>query len=306
MKRFLFLFMLALIAVCCYLGYSGSFNRLYLLARQSLMGDDKPDQESDNGPSSPTVQLKPVAFTSYHKKDIEILNNPEADTEDKVKSWQALSTVYLNPRAQAFEREMVLDPMTNFVNLYILSSRMPDNPAIGRRHIIQRGQTLSGIAKASGTTVEAIKKLNNLTSNTILPNNSLKIMSQKTAVFVSKSGFRLWVTYGGNFLLAMDCGIGKNNSTPVGHFVINVKEVNPKWWKSNNTVIPAGNPDNELGSRWMGFKDNRLANGLGIHEAVNGVGIGEAKSNGCIRLMRPDVEKLYDLIPLGTTVTIVK
>ena len=48
----------------------------------------------------------------------------------------------------------------------------PDRP---ERYIVQKGDTLFSISRLFGTTVEAIKSLNNLSSDLISPGQRLKI-----------------------------------------------------------------------------------------------------------------------------------
>jgi lipoprotein-anchoring transpeptidase ErfK/SrfK len=70
-------------------------------------------------------------------------------------------------------------------------------------------------------------------------------------------------------------------------------------WAKGEKVIPAG-PDNPLGTRWMGIHDT-----VGIHGTNNPASIGYSQSHGCIRMRIPDVEELFDMVSIGTTVTVV-
>jgi len=60
---------------------------------------------------------------------------------------------------------------------------------------------------------------------------------------------------------------------------------------------------NGFGTRWMGL--NVPWGIFGIHGTNKPYSIGSYASHGCIRMFNRDVEKLYPLIPLGTTVKIV-
>jgi D-gamma-glutamyl-meso-diaminopimelic acid endopeptidase CwlS len=51
----------------------------------------------------------------------------------------------------------------------------PTAPATGTPYTIQAGDSLWGIARDNGTTVEAIKQLNGLTSDTIVAGKTLMI-----------------------------------------------------------------------------------------------------------------------------------
>ncbi len=46
-------------------------------------------------------------------------------------------------------------------------------------------------------------------------------------------------------------------------------------------------------------------NGHGIHGTNQPSSIGQATSNGCVRMSNADVEQLFDLVSVGTRVTIV-
>ena len=79
---------------------------------------------------------------------------------------------------------------------------------------------------------------------------------------------------------------------------------NPVWYKTTSSgakeTIPPGDPKNELGTRWIGFKP-----AYGIHGTIDPKSIGKAMSNGCVRMHNEDVEELYDLVVVGTPVKII-
>jgi lipoprotein-anchoring transpeptidase ErfK/SrfK len=95
--------------------------------------------------------------------------------------------------------------------------------------------------------------------------------------------------------------------TPAGLYHVQSKAENPAWhvpdsdWAGDlaGKVIPGGRADNPLKARWLG-----IYNGAGIHgtDAINS--LGSAASHGCIRMAIPDVEELYDKVPLQAPVYI--
>ncbi|MDD2679723.1 MAG: L,D-transpeptidase, partial [Candidatus Omnitrophica bacterium] len=93
---------------------------------------------------------------------------------------------------------------------------------------------------------------------------------------------------------------GKDNSTPVGNFKITSKLINPVWFKTG-AVVPAGSPENILGTRWMGLN----MPSYGIHGTTDPQSLGKPVTQGCVRMANSDVEELYAIIPIGTEVTIV-
>ena len=69
-------------------------------------------------------------------------------------------------------------------------------------------------------------------------------------------------------------------------------------------TIPYGNPENILGTRWMGFKNSPGLTGFGIHGTTRPESIGREESSGCIRMGRSDVEELFGWTPYRTEVIV--
>jgi len=90
--------------------------------------------------------------------------------------------------------------------------------------------------------------------------------------------------------------------TPVGSYKILNKEKDPTWTPgsgfSDKTPVPPG-ADNPLGSRWMEFSPT-----FGIHGTNKDWDIKYPVSGGCIRMHNADVERLYELVDVGTPVMI--
>ncbi|GAE33494.1 L,D-transpeptidase [Halalkalibacter akibai] len=92
------------------------------------------------------------------------------------------------------------------------------------------------------------------------------------------------------------------DETPTGTFSIIVKAKDPYYRKKD---IPGGDPNNPLGTRWIGFNANDTDGRIfGIHGTNRPDSIGQAVTGGCIRLPNEIVEKLFDEIPLGTKIYI--
>lgn len=96
-------------------------------------------------------------------------------------------------------------------------------------------------------------------------------------------------------------GVGKIGSkTPAGFYKIVEKVVNPTWVDPGDTsVVIASGPDNPLGFRWLGIGGN-----YGIHGTNNPSSVGHYVSNGCVRMVEADVEKVFDKVDVGTEVQI--
>lgn len=180
----------------------------------------------------------------------------------------------------------------------ILSNTMvPDKTVM---HEVAVGDTLGKIAKRYNTTVELIKRSNNLKSDIIRVGQKLRIWIGEFNLLADKSQNVLILKDGNEVVKVYDVSTGENNSTPVGVFKITTKLVDPVWF-NRGVIVPPESPDNVLGSRWLGFD----LPGYGIHGTVEPETIGKQVTAGCIRMRNEEVEELYDLLVVGTKVEIV-
>jgi lipoprotein-anchoring transpeptidase ErfK/SrfK len=95
--------------------------------------------------------------------------------------------------------------------------------------------------------------------------------------------------------------------TPIGQFEIITMQRNPWWyppegsaWAEGQEPVPPG-PSNPLGTRWMGISSPYV----GIHGTPNAASIGYSASHGCVRMLIPQVEWLFEQVEVGTPVFIV-
>jgi lipoprotein-anchoring transpeptidase ErfK/SrfK len=165
---------------------------------------------------------------------------------------------------------------------------------------IKPGDTLNKIAKEFNTTVDLIKKSNNLSSDNIIPGKKIKVWTKPFSMLVDKSQNILMLKSGEEVFKTYIVSTGANNSTPIGTFKIVNKLENPTWYKAGAVVAP-GSPQNILGSRWLGLS----LSSYGIHGTTDPASLGKQVTQGCVRLSNSDVEELYIIVPLGSEVTIV-
>ncbi|MBD3246133.1 MAG: L,D-transpeptidase family protein [Candidatus Omnitrophica bacterium] len=184
------------------------------------------------------------------------------------------------------------------VNIRILFSPVPTE--CSTTYTVEPNDALVKIAKKFDTTVNLIKRANNLESDIIIPGQELKVNTCPFSLAVDKSQNLLFLKQEGEILKTYTVSTGKNNSTPVGTFKVVNKLKNPTWFRTG-AVIPPDSPENILGTRWMGFD----VTGYGIHGTKDPDNLGKQVTLGCVRMRNSDVEELYDIIPTGTEVTII-
>jgi lipoprotein-anchoring transpeptidase ErfK/SrfK len=129
-----------------------------------------------------------------------------------------------------------------------------------------------------------------------------------TTLVVDRAGFRIRLYKKLKLVKTYPIAVGMAGlETPAGLYHIQNKAVNPAWHVPNSDwagslagqVIPGGAPNNPIKARWLGVYD-----GVGVHGTSDDASIGSNASHGCIRMHIPDVEELYDDVPVGAPIYI--
>ena len=126
-------------------------------------------------------------------------------------------------------------------------------------------------------------------------------------ILIKRSANKLTLYNGMKTVRTFTVATGQNvYPTPLGRFQIVVKWRNPWWyppaspWAKGLKPVPPG-PNNPLGTRWMGLS----APGVGIHGTDEPASIGYSLSHGCIRMLVPQAEWLFNHVDVGTPVFII-
>lgn len=194
------------------------------------------------------------------------------------------------------------------LNLRLVTTRSPMPEKV--THTVQTNDFLQGIAARYGTTTELIRRSNNLRDvNRILLGRRLLVLSVPFRIEVSKSRHDLLLRLGDSFFKRYPVATGVGDMTPAGSYAIKDRAVNPTWYPADGRVIPFGDPQNILGTRWLGLRaagEGGVSDGLGIHGTWDDTLIGKSASSGCVRMRNADIEELFALLPIGTPVTIME
>ncbi len=169
-------------------------------------------------------------------------------------------------------------------------------------HVVLSGETLSEIAEKYHVGTGLLKRLNNIENvNQIRIGQKLKVIEGPFSIVIHKAGKVLTVSLKDQEIKSYDVAIGKNDSTPEGDFTILNKMIEPIWTDPYlGDLVKAGDPRYPLGTRWMQFAPY----GYGIHGTNDPSSIKSEASFGCIRMLNPDVEELYDWVCIGSKVQV--
>jgi len=245
-----------------------------------------------SAPKPPQVNVEAGAKSIY-KTAVSLQS--KGRLEEAVKAYQELIKQFPEFKQISEAEKKLWD-----ANVEILFSPVVTDKDI--RYKVKPGDTLGKIAAGHNTTVDLIKRSNNLESDLIRPGQRFKISTAKYSVIVDKSQNSLALKADDKIFKVYSVATGEYNCTPVGTFTIVEKLINPDWYKSGPGAIPAASPENILGTRWMSLSDSDY----GIHGGASEKDLGSQVTNGCIRMTDAGVEELFAILPRGTEVTIVE
>ncbi|KAF0244528.1 MAG: ErfK/YbiS/YcfS/YnhG family [Planctomycetota bacterium] len=228
-----------------------------------------------------------------------------ADAADKngrpLDGWEACSlAVNLGVGNEA----SLVTRCVNYADQLAFSAK--DLAELGTVYVVKSGDLVVTIAKKHKVDQGVISRVNKIQNGMIRAGQRLKVLTTKASIEVSikRVWLRLW--YNGKLLARqypVCTGNLEESPTPFGDFSVSTKLVNPEWTRAGQRAVPAEDPENPLGTRWMGFAEPGFTS-YGIHGTRKPETIGKHESNGCVRMRNENVEELFDLAGAGTRISI--
>jgi L,D-transpeptidase ErfK/SrfK len=148
-------------------------------------------------------------------------------------------------------------------------------------------------------------------TNVVLPTVHLPPDAEPEGIVINLADMRLYYfAEPGGPMQSFPIGIGREGLlTPLGSTQVVRKQKDPTWrptarMRAENPELPEAvlaGPDNPLGNRAMYLGWPQYL----IHGTNKPLGIGRRTSSGCVRMYPEDVEYLFDVVAIGTKVTVV-
>jgi LysM repeat protein len=163
-------------------------------------------------------------------------------------------------------------------------------------HIVSRGETLTTIASKYQVSPVLLQRINGLTATQILLDGQrLKVMQGPfdAKLYLSHSEIVLSVDkcYAGRFPIS----VISDDAVQAGNFSIIRKEENPDYFDAAiGEVLPATDPGNPYGQYRM-----NLDGGMSIHGT-------QGPTGGSISLSPRDIEDVYSILSVGSSVEVVR
>jgi len=273
-----------------------------LQAAPLAAGEVAPTNQVEAGPICQISPIGPTSPTNAMSLSAEADALLAAGKKDKARD-KFLAALEAKPAAPSLGQ---IEEKLGALNVELI--RLPWPMAEKQEVTVQEGDSIKAIARKYGSTVDLIVKGNELKRpDVIRPGQRLRVFAGKMEIRVGKTRHDLLLTAGGRFFKRYGVGTGRYEKTPIGTFVVSERIPEPPWWREDGKIVPFGDKENILGTRWMAIKatgDTKPIKGYGIHGTWDDASIGKSESAGCIRLKNSDVEELFELVPIGTPVVI--
>lgn len=228
-----------------------------------------------------------------------------------------------DPRASEGERRQARVQLGKIADTITFSPLVVPGDAVCATYEIQSGDRLVSIVNEQGLKVDwrLLQRVNQMSDpGRLRVGQKIKIVRGPFHAVVDKSAFRLDLYANvadsdGNrlFIKSFDVGLGEYGSTPEGSWRVRPasKLMDPRWVNPRTgEQFEANDPKNPIGERWIGLEgtdpQTQTLSGYGLHGTIEPESIGKEMSMGCIRLLAPDIELMYEVLVEGdSTVRIV-
>ncbi|MEL6604059.1 MAG: L,D-transpeptidase [Cyanobacteria bacterium J06614_10] len=142
------------------------------------------------------------------------------------------------------------------------------------------------------------------------PQSGVAVAAKRTAaptnrLVLSLRSRRVYLYQGDMLVSSYPVAVGTSETpTPQGQFAVSKMVVDPVWQSPWTGEVHPPGPNSALGLRWIEFASTE-AGAFGFHGTPTVESIGQAASNGCVRMYNDDVVALFAQVSVGTPVLVV-
>jgi len=137
------------------------------------------------------------------------------------------------------------------------------------------------------------------------PDRFLPKPQPQTRLVIRLGARRVYVYEDDRVKTSFPVAVGRRGwETPTGNYRVLQMIQNPAWQNPFTGEVIAPGRENPLGTRWIGFWTDGN-NYIGFHGTPNEETIGTSASHGCVRMFDRDVQKLFEMVAIGTPVSVV-
>lgn len=220
----------------------------------------------------------------------------ELEAGQMAAALRQLSAWYDNPQLTPVEQQQLNQLLDQIAGTVVYSTQH----LLEAPYEVQSGERLEDIGQRYDVPWQLLAKINGIDDpQSLRPGERLKVVRGPFTAVVSLQKREMTVllsdgSYAGRFKI----GIGVDQPPREGVFAVSDKATDPVY-RGRDRAIPPHDPNNPLGARWIG-----LGADLGIHGTNRPESIGRTDLPGSISLDPRDIEDVFDILSVGSKVTI--
>lgn len=207
-----------------------------------------------------------------------------------------LTAWYADPRLTPEEDAQLTDLLDQVAGTVVFSRQH----LLEKPYIVQPGDTLQSIAERYNVTPELLAKINGIARpEDLVPGMTLKVVRGPFDAVIYLHRRELVLMLQGKYAGRFRIGIGTDARQCEGSYQVREKTRFPRYFTDSGVYEP-GDPRNPLGPKWIGLEGR-----LGIHSASDPAQFDNPQAPGSIFVSAKDMEDLFDILTIGSRVTIV-
>ena len=221
-----------------------------------------------------------------------------------VDAYEQLSNMYFYDEMTLEERQFVAKHLDQLAGGVLFSRR---HHILEPPYLVKEGDTIESIASQYKITSELLRKLNSIPIGTnAAPGTQLKVLRGPLDAKIYPGYHEMVILMRGKYACRFPISVGSGYAGQDGSFTVQEKDVNRGYQLAlGMEIIPPGDPANPLGSHWIEL--SREQGTIGVHGTNNPAHIGTTRqSAGYFGLREQDITEVYDMLTVGSKVTIVR
>ena len=237
---------------------------------------------------------------------------------DPIRARAELTRLLDSNALSATERMQAYAGINNLASALFFSPNIVPGDISSQSYVVKKGDSFARITNREKLAIDwrFIQRINQIASEKALrADMRLKLAHGPFDGEVIKADYRFNIYAGTGservMVASFPCGVGTNDSTPVGTFKVRTgsKLIDPEWSNPRTgEKFKSNDPKNPIGERWIGLQgttpETAKFTGYGIHGTVEPQSIGKQMSMGCVRLGDAEVQVVYELIGESSTIVI--
>ena len=237
---------------------------------------------------------------------------------DPIRARVELTRLLDSNALSATERTQAYVGINTLATALFFSPNIVPGDISSQSYVVKKGDSFARITSREKLAIDwrFIQRINQIASEKALrADMRLKLAHGPFDGEVIKADYRFNIYAGTGservMVASFPCGVGTNDSTPVGTFKVRTgsKLIDPEWSNPRTgEKFKSNDPKNPIGERWIGLQgttpETVKFTGYGIHGTVEPQSIGKQMSMGCVRLGDAEVQVVYELIGESSTIVI--